>query len=146
MRVQKQMDEIYALFVARVAEGRNLPVEKIKAVAEGRIWSGEQGMERALVDELGGLSRALEVARTLGKLDNRAPVEVVGMQESLLEALLVGDQADADSVTKAVRRVEAQGAVLATVSPELRPFISGLKPLLANETALTLLPFAMVVR
>lgn len=146
-RVQKQMDEIYALFVARVAEGRNLPVDKVKAVAEGRIWSGEQGLERALVDELGGLSRALAVARTLGKLDERAPVEVVGMQESLLEALLVGDQADAEAITKAATRVsESRAAMFATVSPELRPYISGLRPLLANETALTLVPFAMIVR
>jgi len=146
-RVQAQMDEIYQLFVERVAEGRNLPVDKVRAVAEGRIWSGTQGKERGLVDELGGLSRALEVARELGQLDARAPVEVVGQQESLFESLLLGDQADADAVAQAVRRVTAtRGALLATVPLQVRPFVSSLKPLLAEETALTVLPFAMVVR
>jgi len=146
-RVQKQMDEVYRLFLERVAEGRKLPIETVTQSAEGRIWSGQQGFERKLVDELGGLGRALAIARELGKLDERAPVEVVGRDEGLLESLLVGEGADAAAVERATRRLLASRAPLhSSVASEVRPFVSALAPLLSNETALTTLPFALVVR
>ncbi|MBK7579774.1 MAG: signal peptide peptidase SppA [Myxococcales bacterium] len=147
VRVQKQMDEVYQLFLERVAEGRKLPIEKIRESAEGRIWSGQQGLDRKLVDELGGLARALQVARELGKLDERAPVEVVGKDDSLFESLILGEAADAKAVEGAVARVAlAREPFTAGVASELRPFVAGLAPLLANETVLTTLPFALVVR
>lgn len=146
-RVQKLMDEVYQLFLERVAEGRKLPIEKVKESAEGRIWSGQQGLERKLVDELGGLTRALAIARELGKLDERAPVEVAGREESLLDVLLVGEGADAKTVEQAlVRAIAAREPFTKSVTSEVRPFVSGLAPLLQSETALTTLPFALVVR
>lgn len=146
-RVQKQMDEVYQLFLERVAEGRKLPIEQVRESAEGRIWSGQQGFDRKLVDDLGGLSRALQIARELGKLDERAPVEVAGRDESLLEVLLVGEGAEAKAVEEATRRVIAARAPLGlAVAPDLRPFVSGLAPLMNDETALATLPFALVVR
>jgi protease-4 len=147
VRVQKQMDEVYQLFLERVAEGRGLPIDTVKLSAEGRIWSGKQGFERKLVDELGGLARALSVARDLGKLDERAPVEVVGRDESLLEILLVGEGADAKAVELATRRVmDARAPLWRTVASDVRPFVAGLAPLLQDETALATLPFALVLR
>jgi len=146
-RVQKQMDEVYQLFLERVAEGRKLPVDKVKESAEGRIWSGRQGLERKLVDELGGLLRALAVARDLGKLDARAPVELAGRDEGLLETLLVGEGADSEAVSRAARRVVAErSAFHAALPSEYRPFVSSLSPLLGDERALAALPFALVVR
>ena len=53
------MTGIYDLFLARVAEGRNIPVERVAASAEGRIFSGRDGKARGLVDELGGLAEAI---------------------------------------------------------------------------------------
>jgi len=146
-RVQKQMEGVYDLFVRRVAEGRNLPVDKVQAVAQGRIWSGTQGLERHLVDELGGITRAIAVARTLGKLDDQAPIELVGQRESLFETLVVGEDADAETVSRAVRRVsETRGTLLTKVEPELRPQLATLAPLLSRETVLAAVPFAVVVR
>jgi protease-4 len=146
-RVQKEMEEIYQLFVERVAEGRKLPVDKVKAVAQGRIWSGSQGLERGLVDELGGLGRALAIARDLGKLDGRAPVEVVGQRESLFESLLLGDDAKSSAVAAAVERVKAtRGLLLPSFDRDMRPFFSGLQPLLDGESILASMPFALVVR
>src|SRR5690606_23372412 len=54
-RVQDQMESIYELFLDRVAQGRGLSMDEVRSVAEGRIWSGQQGLEHRLVDELGGL-------------------------------------------------------------------------------------------
>ncbi len=60
--LQKHTDFIYDAFIERVAEGRNLSVDEVKAIAEGRIWSGTEALEVGLVDKLGGLDDAIEHA------------------------------------------------------------------------------------
>src|SRR4029077_2616645 len=77
VRVLESMTGIYDLFLARVAEGRKTSVDKVQPYAEGRIWSGTQGKERGLVDELGGLGAAIAKARELAKLPADAQVETV---------------------------------------------------------------------
>jgi protease-4 len=57
------MGEVYATFTTKVASGRKLDAERAEAVAKGRVWSGAAAKERGLVDELGGLAKAVEVAR-----------------------------------------------------------------------------------
>ena len=52
---KKFIDSAYDDFLSRVAEGRNLPLEEVKAIAGGRVWSGAQALEHKLVDEIGGL-------------------------------------------------------------------------------------------
>jgi protease-4 len=59
------LDETYRAFLARVAEGRNLPLPAVEAVAGGRVWTGRQAQERGLVDEIGGLTDALETTRRI---------------------------------------------------------------------------------
>jgi protease-4 len=55
--------ELYARFLEVVSVGRNRPVEEIQALAGGRVWSGRDARERGLVDVLGGIDRALDLAR-----------------------------------------------------------------------------------
>lgn len=66
--LQKSVDQIYGEFLARVQEGRQLPAAKVAEIAQGRIWSGTAAKELGLVDELGGLDRAIELAAELGEL------------------------------------------------------------------------------
>ncbi len=66
--IQSVIDKGYADFTGKVAEARKKSVEEIDAVARGRVWSGAQAKERALVDELGGLDAALADAATRAKL------------------------------------------------------------------------------
>lgn len=73
---QRQMDKIYDDFVGIVAEGRNMSREAVIAVAEGRVWTGEQALERGLVDELGGFDTALRAAKRFAELDETADVRV----------------------------------------------------------------------
>src|SRR6202522_1353980 len=54
---------LYSAFTAKVAEGRRLSHEQAEAVAKGRVWSGLAAKERGLVDEVGGLSTAIAIAR-----------------------------------------------------------------------------------
>ncbi len=55
--------QVYANFTAKVAEGRRLSADEVEKVARGRIWSGIAARRIGLVDDLGGLSRAIEIAR-----------------------------------------------------------------------------------
>ena len=61
--VQAHVDQIYDRFLELVAKGRKLDKEKVAEIAQGRVWSGTKGKELGLVDELGGVERAIELAR-----------------------------------------------------------------------------------
>ncbi|MGI9165424.1 MAG: signal peptide peptidase SppA [Pyrinomonadaceae bacterium] len=58
----------YNDFVPKVAKGRSKDVEYIDSVGQGRVWTGAQGKEKGLVDEFGGLDRAVEVAKQLANI------------------------------------------------------------------------------
>ncbi|HTA90916.1 MAG TPA: signal peptide peptidase SppA [Polyangiaceae bacterium] len=146
-RVRTQMQSIYDLFIARVAHGRHMEVDKVRASAEGHIWSGDQGLERGLVDEIGGLSEALAAARKAAHLDADAQVTVEGGRESLLDSLLVGDDAsDADAAVAWQQLSTSAGArLLAEVPVELRPVIGSFAPLAAHEHVTAALPYALFI-
>merc|ERR1719321_169855 len=81
------IDEVYEEFLAKVAEGRDLPLRKVRQVANGRIWTGEDAYRLGLVDHLGGLKDAIEHAKTLAQLPQDAPVRTVSSKKSFLSAL-----------------------------------------------------------
>ena len=60
--MQNYINNGYELFVKRCADGRDMSTEAIKKIAEGRVWTGAAAKELGLVDELGGLDKALEIA------------------------------------------------------------------------------------
>jgi len=60
------LGELYRNFTSKVSQGRKLSAEQTEEVARGRVWSGIAARERGLVDELGGFSRAVELAREKG--------------------------------------------------------------------------------
>jgi protease-4 len=59
---QRMVDWIYGQFVAKVAEGRKLPLSRVEEIAQGRVWSGAEAKKLGLVDEIGGLSDAIRFA------------------------------------------------------------------------------------
>ncbi|MFO0691127.1 MAG: signal peptide peptidase SppA [Myxococcota bacterium] len=76
-RLQSSVLETYQLFLARVAEGRALPIERIDGLGQGRVWTGRQALDAGLVDELGGLYVAVRRAKEAVGLDVAADVELV---------------------------------------------------------------------
>ncbi|HNW44521.1 MAG TPA: signal peptide peptidase SppA [Elusimicrobiales bacterium] len=66
--LQGLIDDSYAQFVTAVAEGRQMPLEKVKTLADGRIYSGGQALKEGLIDKLGDLQDALDAAGELGKI------------------------------------------------------------------------------
>ncbi len=75
-RLAAEVERIYDLFIQRVSEGRGLPVGEIRAVARGRVWTGQQALERRLVDQLGGLFSAVDAAKELAGIETSAPVRL----------------------------------------------------------------------
>lgn len=76
-KVKEQMQATYDTFVEKAADGRHTTPERIDAVGQGRVWTGRQAKEIGLVDELGGLDRALEVAKQRAKIPAGSEVELV---------------------------------------------------------------------
>jgi protease-4 len=76
-KVEEQMQAFYDQFVEKAAEGRKTSPEKIDAVAQGRVWTGKQAKDLGLVDELGGLDRAVALAKARAGIAADAEVELV---------------------------------------------------------------------
>ena len=82
------VDRVYERFTSLVAEGRNLTIERVLEIAEGRVWSGEQAQQIGLVDTCGGLSAAIAIAIDKAELgDNYQVVEVVDEAEGFMAIL-----------------------------------------------------------
>jgi protease-4 len=68
----KSIDETYGGFIARVADGRHMPFNKVRDIAKGRVWTGAQAKTLGLVDELGGFYEAVDKAKALSGLTGKA--------------------------------------------------------------------------
>ncbi len=90
--VERFILDTYATFKKGVADGRGLTLEKVEQVAQGRVWTGAQAKDLGLVDEFGGLDRALGVARELAQIDPSASVRILRLPEErgILETILSG--------------------------------------------------------
>jgi protease-4 len=73
-KVNELADTVYADFTAKVAEGRNMPLERVQEVARGRVWTGADAMEHGLVDELGGFWAAVDDAKMMAGIEADEPV------------------------------------------------------------------------
>jgi protease-4 len=76
-KVEQQMQATYDAFVEKAAAGRQTTPERIDAVAQGRVWTGKQAKELGLVDELGGLQRAIALAKSRAEIAEDSEVELV---------------------------------------------------------------------
>ncbi len=89
--LQRGTDAVYDAFIMRVSTARSLSTDSVRAIAEGRVWSGEDAMRIGLVDSIGGLDAALKSAASLAKItgdyDVREYPRVKSATEKLTELL-----------------------------------------------------------
>ena len=86
--MQQSVETIYDLFTSRVATGRKMDIDSVKAIAEGRVWIGSRALELGLVDRLGSLDTTIAaLADNLG-LDTDAVVRYPLSQEKFWEKML----------------------------------------------------------
>lgn len=75
-RIEALMRRVYDTFIDHVADGRGLSRDEVAAVAEGRVWAGVDALRLGLVDEIGGLDRALELAADAAGIDSGTPLQL----------------------------------------------------------------------
>ena len=88
--IQQSVEDIYDIFLEKVADGRNMTKEAVDEVGQGRVWSGENALEIGLVDELGGLGRAVELAAEMAELENYRTVDLPALTDPFQELLKGG--------------------------------------------------------
>ncbi len=95
--IQTGVNNIYATFLKRVAEGRKMRISQVDSLAQGRIYSGIQAKRIGLVDELGGLDRAIQSAATKAGLKDYRLTELPKMKDPFenLISELTGDVSNA---------------------------------------------------
>ncbi len=67
--LQSEVDQIYEIFLERVAEARNMSRDAVNEVAQGRVWTGKQALEKGLVDQMGNLSSTIEKAAEMANIE-----------------------------------------------------------------------------
>jgi protease-4 len=126
------MTDAYDLFIDRVASGRGLDGGKVRALAEGRVWTGAQALESGLVDRAGTMAAAVERARELSSSPG-LPAELYPKPKSFME-MLSEQLARQPSVLTAVRRFPSGRHALALASA------------LRGQRVLAMDPFALEIR
>ena len=106
----------YQDFVPKVAQGRHKDPKDVDAVGQGRVWTGAQAKDRGLVDDFGGLDKAIEVAKQLAKIPADKGVErvILPYPTTFLQQLLSGGDENANT------QVEQQRAVYAALPEDAR--------------------------
>ena len=97
--LQRYVNRGYELFTKRCADGRKVSQDSIKAIGEGRVWTGEHAKKIGLVDELGGLSKAIEKAKQLAKIDDYTLMSYPA-KKSFLDGLLENVSAESYASAK----------------------------------------------
>lgn len=130
-KLRREIETFYKGFVERVAAGRKRPYDNVEPLAQGRVWLGSQAKQNGLVDELGGLDRAIEMVRDRAKISSSEKIVLVTYppKRSVWDVLF-NRSSDA-----------------AEMESHLRPFIGRL-PLraLAHGGIMRLMPFTIDVK
>ncbi len=96
---QKQTNEVYEIFTAKAANGRNMSKEEIKKIASGRVWTGSQAKDNGLVDILGGLDDAITLAAQKGGVAHDYKLRYYPIQKNFLEKFVDDFEQDTKAKT-----------------------------------------------
>jgi protease-4 len=73
--IQQVVENIYSDFISKVAEGRGMTVDQVDSIGQGRVWSGQDALKIGLIDELGGLEKAIDIAAELAEIGKNYKVK-----------------------------------------------------------------------
>jgi protease-4 len=135
VKLQEYIDSFYETFTAKAAASRHTTRERIDAVAQGRVWTGQQAMQQGLVDRLGGLDEAIRVAKERARIPADEDVEllVYPRPRSFYETLA---DFSSPSLSWSALVGAAEGRALSALTIPARLFRRG--------EALALMPFVFV--
>jgi protease-4 len=109
-KFQEYLSTTYDDFISKVAKGRSKDKAFIDTIGQGRVWTGSQGKERGLVDEYGGLDKAIEIAKQIAGIPAGQGIQRVILPKppSFFEELMnSGDDGDGDQTTVQAKQQEA---------------------------------------
>jgi protease-4 len=139
----------YTDFVPKVAKGRNKTVEEVDAIGQGRVWTGLQAKERGLVDEIGGLERAIEIAKELAGIPTDQEVQrvVYPKPKTFVERLFGVDEEDSYFAEYKFAEYRKNRAI-ETLPPNLKKAVryAILFERMSKGEAMMLMPFELIVR
>ena len=134
----------YRDFVPKVAKGRGKDPQYVDSVAQGRVWTGQQARDRGLVDEFGGLDKAIDVAKQLAKIPADKGVErvILPYPTTFLQELLSGGGENANT------ELQQQQAVYAALPEDARRALRymALMDRMKNGETMLLMPFDLRIK
>ena len=146
-KMQDQANKIYYTdFVPKVAKGRGKTDEEVNTIGQGRVWTGTQGKQNGLVDEFGGLEKAIQIAKELAKISAENQVKRVTYPESqpFLNQYFGGDS----STFADVKNQEAQAALVKSLPEDARRALrfAELFDRMKRGEAMMMLPFELEIK
>lgn len=134
----------YQDFVPKVAKGRNKDAQFIDSVGQGRVWTGAQAKDRGLVDDFGGLDKAIEVAKQLAKIPADKGVErvILPYPTTFLQELLSGGGDNSNT------QLAQQRAVYAAMPEDARRALRYMQLMdkMKNGESMLLMPFDLRIK
>jgi protease IV len=129
--IERSIKRTYEEFTRGVSAGRKMPVEAVDKIGKGRVWTGTQAKEIGLVDELGGLDRAVEVAKQLAHIPANLPVRIVRFPEekSFLQMIF---EREADQLTEGRATTAAHSLDVRSLDAMLRKIVDNMEPVQAR--------------
>ncbi|MCW5948251.1 MAG: signal peptide peptidase SppA [Pyrinomonadaceae bacterium] len=131
-------------FVPKVAKGRNMSPEQVNTLGQGRVWTGTQAKANGLVDEFGGLERAIDMAKELAGLAADKDVKriVFPAPEPFLRSLFGGDDSSISN------EEQARNAFVAALPEDLRRAFryAAILDRMKNGEAMMMMPFSLEIR
>ena len=118
------IDDTYKNFVTAVAESRNKSFEEINNIAQGRVWSGERGLQYGLIDDIGGLDKAISIAKEMANIDEKVDVRLVyyPRRKSVLSQLLKNIAVSSKSLLNPIKQIEDYLKSLQSIPIAMMPY------------------------
>ncbi len=134
----------YDNFIPKVAKGRNKTVEEANSLGQGRVWTGTQAKANGLIDEFGGLEKAIDIAKELAELPAERDVRrvVFPAPRPFFETFF----SDEDSAE--IKEQQAQEAVISALPADMRRLFryAALFDQMQNGHALAMMPFELEIK
>ena len=145
-KFEEFMKTTYDDFISKVGKGRNKDKAYIDSIGQGRVWTGRQGKDNGLVDEYGGLDKAIEIAKQLANIPADKSIQRVIMPKppTFFEELMSGG-GDAD---EASMQAQQQASLLSALPEDLRQGVryAQLMDRARNGEAIYLMPYRLRIK
>ena len=86
-KIQQGIKDVYQTFISRVSDGREISTKKVDEIGQGRVWSGYDAKKIGLIDEFGGIEKAVELAANLAELDEYRTISLPKQKDPFTELI-----------------------------------------------------------